>query len=864
MWTQNFWNFICFIFFYQSFSGLITTKNKVVYETVYDSYADESYLSICLKIDSEAFDCENLTNDLSSGNENKIVLCNQIRSFFDYIEDNNEKSPYQILKKYDEYKIPTLFEFNINTTELFRYLNSKSLCYLFKLNLGNLDELKTDFFLIKIFNKYHLSSRYFLHGEKIPRFFGRIESLNCINFKKCSYFSITVRQFKNKLLPAPFETDCVNHSTQKYSFKNFETIDVKSACIMENLKRKYRLYAFFYTINDNETLDYKSKRTSLDFEDVTKAISMCKSECEELLFTFLEITKNDHEFFGIWMAKKKFNNIAIPTLSTTNFWIYFFVLIALFFKVSFLSLIFKIKNLIEVNLNKSIKRSVLTIVLLTGIALNFVLGYFQSTILFENYVNRTFVSYVYREIPFQPAEFSSAVCQILNLNNVENLSLFQIENQTSSFLSNEDKFLLLFDEEIKVQKFDFKIFFKQTETQLQKCYQFEVRVEELRYRSLLSMTNLLINSTEFDLIYLGAFNRTMTTDDKYFDTLKNILRFEDYYSTDCTNYSITKHHCDSQQNCVDRCFLDQYLVYHQKLPINYNIYIRDFEDYEKKSLFFDFKNRSNQTILEKCKTKYSSKDCKSTMFLTNFNEMSNETIKSKKKDQNQFKINLFFEQVKRGLVSNLSIFSLISCFLLIYTVLIGISFPQICNFLICLINLFLKNDDKLSSKNWIFLFSLIGSSVHSYYLAKETIFSDPYINIDLQLNYLNSNQKIPNLLFCIKHNVQFRANQIVTGNLLDQKTEHLNESYLFKEIIYYDLNVTKQKWNPKKTEKSENFEIDYFFFLNYKCLEIKYRMNFNHVKNGNLLTILKIKFNKNLDHENYLFTSKLNGTDDFR
>ena len=199
-------------------------------------------------------------------------------------------------------------------------------------------------------------------------------------------------------------------------------------------------------------------------------------------------------------------------------------------------------------------------------------------------------------------------------------------------------------------------------------------------------------------------------------------------------------------------------------------------------------------------------------------------------------------------------------FALLYTSIIGISFPQILNFLTQLINSVLKSEDRLAPKNLVFLCSLIGATLHARMLIQEIFFSDLYINIDLQMNYLAANERIPNLLFCLNHGLKFRKNEFVTGHLLDQRTRHLNETYLFKEIHYFDLNASKQVWNSEHQETSENFQFSKFFILNYKCIEVHYRMNPEKLKNGNLLTILELRFNNISDR--VLFSSQLNGTGD--
>lgn len=265
----------------------------------------------------------------------------------------------------------------------------------------------------------------------------------------------------------------------------------------------------------------------------------------------------------------------------------------------------------------------------------------------------------------------------------------------------------------------------------------------------------------------------------------------------------------------------------------------------------------NWTIVKECKEKFPLKDCKRFEFISNFNESE---YTEQDEASSSFVISFFLEQIKQGTTFKYSIFHLMFQFALLYTTLIGISFPQILNFLTKLINSVLKAEDRLSTKNLIFLCSLIGATLHSYYLVQEIFNSELYINIDLQLNYFAANERIPNLLFCLKHHLKFRRNEFVTGHLLDQRTSHLNETYLFKEITYYDLKATKRVWSAENNKTTENFQFSKFFILNYKCIELRYRMNSENFKNGNILTILELRFN-NIS-EGFLFSSQLNGTGD--
>lgn len=541
---QTFFQILCFVLFCMALSRLIRSRNSILNETIYDDMEDTTHLSICIKIDPKQFDCDHLEESDSS------QICYKLRDYFNYTLSRQPKSPREILQKYDELQLPALFEFNINVTDLFRYLNAKHICFLYKLNVELPKPPPEPFFLVKVINKFHLTSKYFVHGKSIPRFYGRVEELKCENFISCNYFSITVRQFKNQLLPAPFETDCVTHSKEAYEFRRFEMIDVRSACVMEFVKHhKHRIFSFFYTQADNETIVYSHGRTPIDPKLVQQSKKRCKAECHELLFTFLEIKYDEQDYFGIRISSIKFNNIAKPLLSTTDFWIQFFALISLFFKLSLMSILFRLKRVVD-RLGNRTAIAVLTILFWTTLVLSFFLGYYQGASMYRNYVNSTLQNYVYRVAPVEPAEFNAAVCRRVNLENLQNLSVFEIEKQTTDHnLSIWRKFD---EEQIEITQTlpPFKMFLKRARRYLEQCFLIEVKIVELRYRSMLAISSLVIKSPNYRSIYLGDYGKRITPVTKLFSRLMNIARFEKVDVVNCRNYRLEKHGCDSQDNCI--------------------------------------------------------------------------------------------------------------------------------------------------------------------------------------------------------------------------------------------------------------------------------------------------------------------------
>ena len=107
----------------------------------------------------------------------------------------------------------------------------------------------------------------------------------------------------------------------------------------------------------------------------------------------------------------------------------------------------------------------------------------------------------------------------------------------------------------------------------------------------------------------------------------------------------------------------------------------------------------------------------------------------------------------------------------------------------------------------------------------------------------------------MEYNTTYKRNEVTTGYLLSNKTSWLNESYLFKEITYYDSKMKKTIWKPNDN-LNDNLKISNFFLHNLKCFELNYNMNCKHPKNYAINTILKIKFNPHIKDENYILVAK--------
>lgn len=206
------------------------------------------------------------------------------------------------------------------------------------------------------------------------------------------------------------------------------------------------------------------------------------------------------------------------------------------------------------------------------------------------------------------------------------------------------------------------------------------------------------------------------------------------------------------------------------------------------------------------------------------------------------------------------------------TILTGLNWPRASNTAIQLLNYFLKEDDRLNLKHLFFLISFVGFFAHAAFIFNKTCFADSEISSRVDFDYDESNTKIPELVLCVEHGFPasgesfkgFKTNEVPTGQLLEEKTEWLNESYVFREIVYFDLKMTKKVWLPSE-KLPDNIEIWKWFMHDFKCFTLVYRMNDHSIKNFVINTVLKLNFNldRAKDNQTFIFSSKHQGTNDF-
>lgn len=545
MFVKLFFYVICLEICLNSLINLIKKTDLIFYEANYENL-EQVYLSICLKINSSLFDCSNLV-------ESKSEVCEKLKNYYKYIEDDREvKSPSQILTKYDELNLPDLVKFDSVVHQNFKYLYFKQLCFTYKLNLTIKDE--TNLLSSKLTNQFNISLKLFLHTESqiIP---GKVVKLICDNFKKCNYFQFIASQYSKKKI----ESNCQNYSNVEFHFRKFERIDSKTSCFMECIKFKHRLDYLFYSKKDEKGLQFVKNQDHN--RTVLQNIEQCKfkcstSDCMIYFYHFSSINYFQKNYVEIKLRNQMYKAKDIFLMDTGTFWRKFIGLISLFFRFSCLSFVSKLNFDLSFYLKHPFKRSIASIILWSSLCFSLFYGYDHAHSIYNLYINQDTYSFFFIDALFKPANFSLALCKKIALDPNKNLLMYKEENR---FFANESTiFKQKFDKiEKKLNLFLNRTFLRSSkETQkIEICFSFDIKIEEPRYRNILSLTSLIVNLTNFNFFYIGQYNKTLTTTSLKMKQCASI-EYSEYRELNCLDYEKSNYgDCDSQTNCIGKWFL---------------------------------------------------------------------------------------------------------------------------------------------------------------------------------------------------------------------------------------------------------------------------------------------------------------------
>lgn len=371
------------------------------------------------------------------------------------------------------------------------------------------------------------------------------------------------------------------------------------------------------------------------------------------------------------------------------------------------------------------------------------------------------------------------------------------------------------------------------------------------YEILYSLSNLeFILDHNFYVVYPLSINHNLTS-------LEHNLIFDPYFSkttvnkkTDCIHYKFKKYNCESKFECWDQCQNYLHLKKYKNLTIQSVVYKDKIKRPLDQVYFITYRD---EEIFEKCKSKFTKKNCHADYFSISKDVKMN--LKCKK-----FLMRLHYKHFT--VIDNpvLTLPDLIFNNLFNFTcIFIGLNAKKLFSIIFVLLKRYRLSKTFELLKYTKILVCFLGFSAHLYFIFFNALTED-FIKIQ-EYSYPNI-LELPNLILCFEYDeTKIDLNRRQTTDYLDQLTKELNLSF-FKNISYLDENYDERIYTPYQQTFEKGLDhIHWFYFLNLKCFEFV----FDKIKNDRFLYLLNsMNFvNFKFDKEKVLGYYNLSSSFDF-
>ena len=783
--------------------------------------------------------------------------------------ESNSSSPKEIIEKAEEYQIDTFFSFgNLSIVDKKVYLSFQSICIAYSVRIYNNESLEDPYALIPLENRYKIESKFSFHGEHPFPFMARGYYFECRQFKSCLTFTVSIKRFSLKLLPYPYKTNCENYSELNFPFENFEPINSRSRCVQECLKQTFRTSLFYYSKNDKHILSNEQFRLTNEMnEEYLKCEKNCHAlDCRSMNY-FVHGFNHGNQIEPTIVRHHKQAMIykAIPYISIHTFYLLFLGLICLIFNTSILTFLCKLERISLYKLtlknsspfNSTIIGRIKKIVFIIA----FLIGTYYELIYYEFYrIKETnYANIFYAQKPIYPTDLTATSCFNISYCLPDSTDLREdLENHTLSYFETQEACdfrtltsvpLVVFENyhrEIRV--LNEKSIYRSINNSFLKCFQMKIDIKEPRYRSVLFGFIALLNLTNVEVIYLTDHNNRIDSRSRNLKPgfiIKHVTRKLRSFEH-CLNYIKEfggRNGCVSRENCQDKCYIDEFVKKYRTIPYtNVPVYAEYFNN---KNLLFNISEKLDQTLWNYCKRLYEIRDCDKVYIDSHDKQIAKELVEN----GTSLRLNLVLEHNTVTTILITNTFELVFHGLTLGSVLFSLSIPNLLHFLAKLTKFrffnFLIQIRAISS------ICFLGFCVHSSFVLKDALTTDLIADFSNTFNFLEPNQYLPLMIFCVRHNIDINSKLAIRGQKLIERTLHINESYLFHSITYYDLEYKERKWFPSKGNQP-NLQLDYFFINQYKCYEINYHLNSKNIYGSYIHNVMKVRMADQID--DYLFS----------
>lgn len=658
-------------------------------------------------------------------------------------------------------------------------------------------------------------------------------------------------------------------SNKPYPYSNCKLIDERTnekyskfVCLNRCFRSKYKSLRYFYDANETETinLDFNLNQTIIEHE------KSCFDQCK----------RDDCELNSLVLSDKDYVFTARPLISDIHFYIQLVGLILSFTNLSFYQLFLKI---IKPNVKiKKLERFNLFFDFISDL-LNRFQFYQTFKTAFELFLKAVFfvfclLSFAYlsfnlynehnfkiknptrREILtnlIEPEPFKIVTCayadNILINNHTSSpdsklyldKTFFELEATTNDgFNQTIENVYLEFNskkEQIHWQLTS-NVLFKYIPSGLLRCFELKVYPSESKYRSLLSISKLVIKyKHENALFFFLTENENFNSKSFYFinnSFQKKVIRKSKTNENEkCYNYEI--YDCKDRSSCIEKYAIRTLLQKYSKISYGMVINKEYFNEFEWSSTRIKGILDHDEIPYDAYKyfyNNFTSPDCFKTFFEKDLKvEPTNSRIE----------LDIYYKQVT-FIEDETTIYKLLFDLFALQGILFGLNVFD----LFVIVSHFLRIKSKVwKSLYFAFVYTFCGLSlcIHIYLIF------DQIINEELIKNQhyeLTDSVDAQELRFCFNYEKNsIRSNANSTGNDLEEMTNHMRVENVFKRVYYLNKFNEWIRLDKKSKFRNNELSIDVSYFLDKKCFIAKLNLTYEKSQFHFLQTtnIFKADFN---------------------
>lgn len=567
-------------------------------------------------------------------------------------------------------------------------------------------------------------------------------------------------------------------------------------------------------------------------------------------------------------------------------------LMGLVLGIDILSFLTKISKYLKLKLN-SILTNLLTKELIDKLIfiiswfimiLLFILSIYQSNIMAKDYLNKKYKNYYKVIYPgFQP--FNVHICFPLTemikgkkfkiddykFNKTNNLNRFKIENKllrdylTDKTLSYLIKNTYNLTQVLNKTYFTFGLkrkyieiknnisnsFFRQhilfdgERTNIYvKCFTLKLELQINGYENLFTSARLvMIFNFEKMYFYLTEIDQTtISSTTKPLLENREIVKRIKKKRSNCFDYS--KLSCKSKSNCFDQCSFNTIFKKKKQLVLNH-LNLKDYKKYLDYQFYLKFINKDK---IRNCYQLYQLGDCNQVIYDAEKTHWHISGIKNIKIIHTVFR-NIFETEVEISKNWDL-FFNLLN----LYSVLLGINIQNLMNLILKLFELKidLKNFRRKTNKIFKILFFIL-FILSVYYTCKITFKNE--MNTSFSIKNSPLIHLFPDINICFDYEQKDFNQTKLTGYDLDNLTNYISFDNIFEYFIVLDHTNIEITLKPPYKMKSKHLKLSHFYFLNKKCLRIRYNFKFIINRITNFKYPLRLKFNQLRNFYYYYYCS---------